>query len=234
LKKGRQFFRGETPKVVVPERRFCHEVYPRYSSALTELFLSNDCVVATFAGQLYADLVGQFVRFDYELIIPGQPIQVQTVWIDGNAQEGYTYDWKTGNCVAAADPYPIGGNNLPNNTVLVDKILMGTELFDVLWAPSFPSGYDGISSEVTLSSGSCLPISIVMVNTTSSAAWITDSYYNFVNGVSPYLLTIPQNCLNATRESLAFDAEANFDELSLEQQLNERIWRIAHNPFASA
>jgi len=186
-----------TPAATMP---FCRQVSPYFSTGLIEIFVNAEsCFTMSFSGQLYADLNAQTIRYDYTFNQNnGQPPLNQSVWADSNQDIAYVYDWDTGMCSSTDFPYPVGSSTLPDNTVYVASLLIGTQEVDSLFVPA-SDVTDGIASEIALTTGTCFPVSVVAFNTTSNnQILLTESYFNFVPMVPPYVFRLPDACKSSS------------------------------------
>jgi len=174
---------------------FCRQLSPTFSTGLVEIFTdSNLCVTMRFAGELYADLNQQIVRYDFTFLQGnGQTPLNQTVWADANSKLAYVYDWDSGVCSVGDYPYPVGSNTLPDNTVFLGSFLLGTQEVDSLFVPA-TAATQGYAAEVSLTRGSCLPVSVLIID--SNQLMLTESYFNFVPLVPPYVFRLPDACKN--------------------------------------
>jgi len=174
---------------------FCRQISPTFSTGLVEIFTDADlCVTMRFAGQLYADMNHQIVRYDFTFLSGnGQTPLNQSVWADANSKLAYVFDWDSGVCSVGDYPYPVGSNTLPDNTVSLGSFLLGTQEVDSLFIPATEAS-QGYAAEISVTRGTCLPVSVLIIDSTLKQLVLTESYFNFVPLVPPYVFRLPDAC----------------------------------------
>lgn len=149
-------------------------------------------------GTIYIDVPSQLLRFD---VVAGfdnfggvDTTYSVSIFENYNTNIGYVYDQSSKTCASVPITVPLGGGEIPSNSIYAGQILIGSQPVS-----EYVFGNAEYKIEVGITTGSCLLYNVGIYNTTISGQpnlVLTEAFWNVVPSVSPYIFDPPSVCTN--------------------------------------
>jgi len=160
------------------------------------MFDNYECESSSSQGMLYFDYPNQQLRVDEAATIAGTTYTL-SVWLDYNKGMGYYYERDSDTCTSSEIDGELNDPQLPDDSDYLGTVLIGTQAVDQWLTPDDDN--TGMYGLVSLAEGTCWPILSIMLNDTTNAPMMTQTFWDFIPQLPPFYFDIPDICMNARK-----------------------------------
>jgi len=160
------------------------------------MFDNYECESSSSAGTLYFDYPNQQLRVDEAATIAGTTYTL-TVWLDYNKGMGYYYERDTDTCTSSEIDGSLNDPQLPDDSDYLGTVLIGTQPVDQWLTPD--DSDSGMYGLVSVAEGTCWPVLSIMLNDTTNAPMMTQTFWDFLPQLPPFYFDIPDICMNSRK-----------------------------------
>jgi len=154
----------------------------------------TQCASSISVGEYYYDFINQATRIDLSGTGANSQNFVLTEWDLYNDGITYFFDRTSGVCVATKLTNGLDQITIPADSTFAGTFMIGLQAVDA-WL--FPGASEDDYEVLTVTEGTCEPVSSEVFNTSSSIRLIAQQAYNFLSEVPPYIFDVPSVCTGA-------------------------------------
>jgi len=181
----------------------CNTIATSYSTSMAEvLFDPEECISIKLIGELYVDYNLGWFRLDFVAHVAngGGASAKMSIWVNLKTNTSYTLNRDTGDCQNATWTFPFGSNSLPPDSKFTGSVNIGPLEVETFYIPP-QENFGPYAAEVSLTSGSCTPVSSIVFNSETSQVILTESFWNFVPSVKSNIFDLPSACQKSQERS---------------------------------